>query len=162
MHAGAEMCTWLWLGAGAGVAVDPVEANSVFPAVTFDAKFTGVVDPDDYSTADVDQEAMSEIRSFAEAGWLSEFDTIGELESSLGGPAVISPFHVVVKHRSGKIKRRLILDLRRSGISARTRHTHRVVLPSISDAVQDALRLLSTAAEDEQVEFFILDFQNAF
>ena len=59
-------------------------------------------------------------------------------------------------------KHRLILDFKRSGISARTRKTHRVVLPRVSDAVHDALSLAAAAEPEHDGELFVLDFTDAF
>ena len=159
---GAELCAWLWDGAGAGIAVDPVAASSVFPSAAQDIRYCEDAPTEDYTDNQVDQEALAEIERFTAEGWLEKFDKKEDAEKALGGPIVVSPFHVIIKNKNGKVKRRLILDLKRSGISARTRHTHRVVLPRISDAVQDALKLIACAAPEEHTEFFILDFQNAF
>ena len=69
---------------------------------------------------------------------------------------------VVAKEKHGKVKKRLILDLKRSGISNRTRKTHRVTLPRLSDLIQDILQLLATKSAEQEVEGFVLEFANAF
>ena len=163
---GVELCDWLIRGAGAGLSVMPSEASTVFPLAGKDAKFENPDDAYDfgheYISATVDEEAVKEIEKFAEAGWLKEYPDIQAVERELGKPATVSPFHVVVKTKEGRTKRRLILDLKRSGISARTAHTHRVVLPRISDLVRDILLLLADATAEEEVEIFVLDFKDAF
>ena len=56
----------------------------------------------------------------------------------------------------------MILDLEASCVSKRSQKTHRVVLPRLSDLVQDVLSQLSTKTPEQGVEVFILDFADAF
>ena len=49
-----------------------------------------------------------------------------------------------------------------SGMSRRTRETRRVVLPRLSDLIQDLLALSGTQSEEQGAEVFVLDFTDAF
>ena len=60
------------------------------------------------------------------------------------------------------MKKRIILDLKKSGVSKRTCKTYKVVLPRLSGLVQDSLDLLDTKEARQYVEVFVLDFANAF
>lgn len=62
---------------------------------------------------------------FQAKGWLAEYIDIDEGRTTLGSDTVVSAFHVLKKEKNGKIKRPLILDLKRSGVSQRTKHTPR-------------------------------------
>ncbi len=75
---------------------------------------------------------------------------------------MVSKFLVVTKERHGKVKHRLVFDLKRSGVSAAARATHRVVLPRASDVVTDVLEMLATREQADEVEIAILDFTDAF
>ena len=93
-----------------------------------------------HSCAADDDEAAEQETSYA------------KLQSECGNDFTVSDFCVVVKEKQGKIKRRLILDIKRSGISRRTRKTHRGVLPRLSDLV------LSARTKNQGVEILVLDF----
>jgi len=55
-----------------------------------------------------------------------------------------------------------VLDARRSGLVSVASLTERVLLPRIQDAIDDHLDLLAMCEPDEETEFFILDFSDAF
>ena len=68
-----------------------------------------------------------------------------------------------VLEKNGGKKKRLILDLKQSGMSAKARKkTHRVVHPRISDVIQDGLSLASGSTTRDDYDFFVLDFTDAF
>ena len=160
---GAEVCEWLKSGANAGLTADPYGIDGIFPRAgdedepdaNFDDDFTA------HSCAANDEEAAKQIRQYADRGWLEE-TSYAKLKKEFGNDYTVSDFCVVVKEKQGRVKRRLILDLKRSGISKRTRKTHRVVLPRLSDLVSDVLRLLSTRTENQGVEILVLDFTDAY
>ena len=58
----------------------------------------------------------------------------------------------------GTIKRRLILNLKKSGATAAAAKVERVMLPAPIDVVCDCLDLLAIAEEWEDVEAIVLDF----
>ena len=69
-----------------------------------------------------------------------------------------------IEKRDGKVKRRLILDCKESGINDSADKGGRLVLPRISDAVDDALHLMHCGEghEDSSLEWLVLDFTDWF
>ena len=63
----------------------------------------------------------------------------------------------------GKLEWRVILDVKGSEVTASTRKTHSVVLPRITDAVTDALEMMSQLQPNgmEDIERLVLDFVDA-
>ena len=55
---------------------------------------------------------------------LKAFDSLPECEEYLGGTPVHSRFGQVTKVRFGKLKRRLLLDVKQSRVTERTRKVH--------------------------------------
>ena len=84
-------------------------------------------------------QAALELQDFVQTKYLQKVTSKADLEALVGKGAVISKFHVVERVKFGKVKRRLILDLKQSGMTKRTRRTRRVVLPRATDLVQDLL-----------------------
>ena len=83
----------------------------------------------------------------------------------MGGEPVLSRFAVLTRSKNGRTKRRLILDLKQSGVTACTQQAYRVVLPRGSDTIRDALFLLSVGAADTDgtdFEWFVSGFVDAF
>eukprot|EP00972_Heterocapsa_arctica_P047952 7074536-Heterocapsa_arctica.AAC.1 len=78
---------------------------------------------------------------------------------------------LIVKTRAdGVVKRRLIVDLRRSGVNAKATAPERIVLPRIQDAVLSALNVidlhqaspLSLTDDDNRVEMISADCSDAY
>eukprot|EP00971_Amphidinium_carterae_P168298 3334677-Amphidinium_carterae.1 len=61
-----------------------------------------------------------------------------------------------------KIKRRLILDSKESGMKRCTRRFEQMVLPRAADAIQDILELAAHREEGDTTRLLVLDFTNAF
>ena len=59
----------------------------------------------------------------------------------------MSSFDAVEKVRSGRRKRRIILDIRQSLVTQATRKSHRVVLPRLLDAATEGLELYEDTVE---------------
>ena len=160
---GTGVCEWLKFGANAGLSADPTGTDGVFPRA--DDKFSAsdclYEDFVAHSKAAQDDEAKNQMRQYADQGWLEQ-TSHEELVRSYGADYTVSDFCVVTKEKQGKAKKRLILDLKRSGVSNRTRKTHRITLPRLSDLIQDILQLLATCSAEQKVEVFVLDFANAF
>ena len=160
---GTGVCEWLKFRANAGLSADPGGIDGVFlraddKTSPSDCLFEEFVA---HSKAAQDEEAKDQIRQNADQGWLEQ-TSHEKLERSYGRGCTVSDFCVVAKEKQGKVKKRLILDLKRSGISNRTRKTHRVAFPRLSDLIQDMLQLLATRSAEQEVEVFVLDFANAF
>ena len=96
-----------------------------------------------------------------EQGFFARASTREELESRFG-PLVPSRMAAIVKEKGDKVKVRLVHDLRRSGINSKITLSERVVLPRISDVLEDAGALLRLCAPGEVVRFLVLDFRDAF
>ena len=86
-----------------------------------------------------DKEVQDEIEEYVKKGYLRRVRGREALVREVGKYPVISNFHVLKRSKNGKVKRRLIIDLRKSGMTARTKRTHRVVLPRGTDVVRDLL-----------------------
>ena len=153
---GAGVCEWWKFGANAGLSADPTGIDGVFPRADdktspSDCLFEEFVA---HSKAAQDDEDKDQIRQYADQGWLEQTSR-EELERSYGRGYAVSDFCVFAKEKQGKVKKRLILDLKRSGISNRTRKAHGVTLPRLSDLIQDILQLLATRSAEQGVEVFV-------
>ena len=161
---GVGVCGWLKFGANAGLCADPVGLDGVFPVDSHEEPGDEALCTQDgvpmSSVAD-DPEAMKHIQEYVDQGWL-EHTTRAKLQEEYADDHTISEFCCITKVKNGNTKRRTILDLKKSGVSKRTRKTHRVVLPRLSDPVQDLLDLLATRNAHQSVEVFVLDFSDAF
>ena len=95
---------------------------------------------------------------------MKAFDSLPECEEYLEGTPVLSLFGQVTKVRFGKLKRRLILDVRQSRVKEGTRKVHRVPLPRATDVVYDIMDMLHKLplGTDEQLDLLVLDFVDAF
>eukprot|EP00959_Pyramimonas_sp_CCMP1952_P099782 2086375-Pyramimonas_sp.AAC.1 len=87
-----------------------------------------------------DDAAVDEVRGYVEKGYLAEFDTYRELCEP-----VFSKFCVLERLKAGRLKRRLILDLKRSLVTFRTKQSFRVILPRVSDLLGDAMAAAASA-----------------
>ena len=114
-----------------------------------------------HTVTEPDAESLKQIGEYAEKGWLEE-TSHQQLVQEFGSDFKVSRFCVVSQDTQGTIKKRLVLDLKKSGISRRNKEAHRVVLPRRSDLVQDLLGLAGTQSADQETEVFILDFTDAF
>jgi len=112
-----------------------------------------------YATVEEDDDAWAEIQRLTGKNWLKEFPTLKAVSHYLGEDPVMSKFGLIVKVRFDKVKKRLILDSKASGVSKVASKLERVILPRLLDAAYDLLMLLATGKE---VEIFVLDFEDAF
>ena len=102
------------------------------------------------------------LRKEVDAGWLRLYDDEAELEAE-HGPVYYSRIGVIAKMKAGQQKLRLIHDLRRSGVNKKVTMKERVVLPRISDFIDDVLTVNEQANEQGAAwETLILDFSDAF
>ena len=90
-------------------------------------------DPDsfhNYSGVEDDPEALAILDGYIRNGWLAEFPTMSELTSYVGGTPVLSKFACITKQRADNtLKRRIIMDSKKSGVTAATKKQYRAVLP---------------------------------
>ena len=96
-----------------------------------------------------------------ELGWLEGFPNDEMLEAKVG-KAVYSKIGVIAKLKGEKLKVRLIHDLKRSGANQLVQTTERIILPRITDVVNDALEIGEDLQPEEDVEAMVLDFADAF
>lgn len=66
-----------------------------------------------------------------------------------------------MKQKAGEEKVRVIVDMRRSGISGWMTFKERVVLPRISDCACALHERLKEARAEDTPEFYIIDFSDA-
>ncbi|CAK0895402.1 unnamed protein product, partial [Prorocentrum cordatum] len=126
--------------------------------------FDALGDASDGESAHLGEEAVEEIKSYASLGWLASAASFEECCERLGGAPVLSKFVLLTKVKEGETKRRLVINLKASSVTAATAKTHRVPLPGVMDAVQDVLELLSRNEGGDQfgVEWLVVDFNDAF
>ena len=133
---GKVAADWVRHGAPAGILSQPLLAG-VFPLAQLNDE--DVLEPEDlegdveifrnYAGMDEDENVWSQVHEFVEKGFLKAFESLSESEEYLGGTPVLSRFGQVTKVRFGKLKRRLILDVKQSRVKEGTRKVHRVPLP---------------------------------
>ena len=167
---GVVACEFLRSGAPAGIEVFP-PLDGVFPKTDELPEFVeGQDDPQSLEgewkrDPNVDV-LLGEARAHAAKGYLQECATLDEVRQCVQGEPVVSNLLMLVKNKNGLVKRRTILDAKASGVSRRTRQTHRVVLPRTADALGDALSLGAAGDFDddagETIEWFIADVVDAF
>ena len=158
---------WLRFGAPAGLASIPL-ARGVFPAVDH----APAIDPCDlcvdedvftnYALVDQDEVAQVEVFDRHRRGLLEAFDSIEEVQNYLGQKPVLSKVGVLTKVVGDKVKKRVIVDSHRSGVSDSTTKPERSVLPRVLDAVDDFMVQRRSATRDASTDFVVLDFTSAF
>ena len=105
--------------------------------------------------------AEEEITRIAGKGFIELFDT-WEQVTARWPKATASKIALLIKERpDGTMKKRIIIDLLRSGINGEVVNPERVVLPRISDFKESIIDLLETRPHEE-VELCTLDFEDAF
>ena len=126
------------------------------------------------SVQDQPDEAEIEIQRYISKGYVKKM-TWNEVEERLGKIGTVSKLALILKRRpDNSIKRRIVIDLRRSGGNLRAKVEERLILPRISDVLR-SLRKMRTlenrAVEDAQMrkdtgeietEIFLIDLKDAF
>jgi len=154
-----------WLrntGVPAGLRRHP-EDNGIFPRLEPSPQTLEAECPPEeftpYSSVEEDDDAWKEILRLTDKKWLKQFSTLDELRTYLGEDPVLSRFGLIIKIRYDKVKKRLILDSKQSGVSQNASKLERVILPRILDA---ALDILAVQSAGDEVEVMVLDFSDAF
>ena len=168
---GKVAADWVRHGAPAGILCQPF-LPGVFPLAQ--PSNEDVLEPEDlegdveifrnYAGMDEDENVWSQVHEFVDKGFLKAFDSLQECEGYLGGKPVLSRFGQVTKVRFGKLKRRLILDVKQSRVKESTQKVHRVPLPRGTDVVCDIMDMLykHPLGTDEKLDLLVLDFVDAF
>ena len=172
---------WLKYGAPMGIDKRP-EPRGIFPVYTDAQAATSTADLlteqpdfDDHTLAEEDQDALAELESMVARTWIRKFKSRHQAKRFVRGRLVTSKLFVITKTKkvktkrgtwTDKVKKRLLLDLKASGISSASVKCERVVLPRILDTIFDALELLRVIRRRRRagarLRYLILDFRHAF
>ena len=164
------LAQWLEVGAPTGVAAD-IEASGVFP--TTEAKgsthdelwrhWAHLEPRANYASVDDHKQLVrEEIDRLRRAGFVTVYPSWAAVREKFGN-VVVSKMAALVKEREdGTKKLRLIIDMRRSHVNAHARVHERIVLPRITDMINDALALQSLTESDEELDMTVLDWADAF
>ena len=164
----SDAALWLLNGSPAGITVDfkldgvlePVESETPLgiDSLTADSDtFTN------YDGVESDPEALSIIDGYIRNGWIAEFSSLDALRKNVGGEPVLNKFACIKKTKlDGTIKRRIIMDSKRSSVTEASKKMYKAVLPRATDLVHDALAMLADADTADDVEIFICDAKDAF
>ena len=133
-----------------------IESRGVFPANSERrAPATSLQDAEEQAawTPATDYKSYDENRGLAERELEKEIEkgflTWSEEEATLAakvGELISSKIGTIVKEKNGKIKVRLIHDLKRSLVNSMTTVPERVVLPRLLDAVHGIIHIAAEAA----------------
>ena len=80
----------------------------------------------------------------------------------MGGQPILNKIGLIVREKNGEVKKRMILDTKQSGLKDCAAKHQRVLLPRLLDTITQALNLLSKCQDGEDVDFFVLDYCDAF
>ena len=142
----SEVHRWVQDGAPLGIEV-PIETCGIFPenrgestgegrgAMELSDAFTQMWDATNYSSvADDETNARIELDRYYDQGYLKKISA-EEVEQNMGH-GTISKLGLIVKEKpSGEIKRRIIIDLKRSGGNDKATLPEKIILPRPKDAV---------------------------
>ena len=164
----APVAEWLWLGAPAGVAVDfsldgLLEAVPPESPIPLDQLASDYESVSNYTGVEDDPAALDILNGYIERGWLKEFDSLSELSEFVGGNSILNKCACISKERQdGTVKRRIIVDAKRSQVIAASRKQYKSVLPLQTDLSSDVLALLSLCMEGERIALFVCDAEDAY
>eukprot|EP00435_Cladocopium_sp_Y103_P024521 s2661_g6.t1 len=136
------------------------------PGVTLTARGRGPSRITSLSVEDEIEEANVELKRYEDLGYLRriDFDTASEVHKN----GTISKLGLVLKTReNGEKKRRIVIDLRRSGGNGKSYLPERLVLPRLLDAVKMMKEIRKRAGvpgakEDTELELALVDVSDAF
>eukprot|EP00971_Amphidinium_carterae_P011894 234229-Amphidinium_carterae.1 len=166
-----DLATWLRDGTPFG-AVNPITQNSIFPAceeqVGDHQSDTHMSLPPGWSNYESAEDCPSVVEELLNGmvarGWAEVYDSVEEMRRRHGSTVdiVINRLGLISKVKpDGRIKHRLVWDLRRSGVNSRLRQGQRVVLPRLRDLVDDFLHI-ARAQRGHRLHFTIADVADAF
>ena len=164
----AQAAKWLVTGAPAGITVD-FSLDGVLEPITdetplgIDSLSSDFETFSNYAGVESDPEAIKIIDGYIEQGWLREFGSVRELTAFVGGDPILNKFACITKTKlDGTVKRRIIMDSKRSMVTDASRKMYKAVLPRVTDLINDMLALLSKTDKPNEVEVFICDAKDAF
>ena len=160
----SEVAKWLYSGAPAGITIHPPSCG-IFPEIgdspdePHEDVATDFCAFRNYAGVDDDTVAEEEIKHHIRKGHLKSFATIDELQTFLKGQApILNKIGIVTKG----IKKRMILDTAASRVKQCSAKNQRVLLPRLLDAILQGLQLFDKCSPGEGMEWFVLDFVEAF
>ena len=160
---------WLTEGAPAGISRPIEDPGNIFPPDGGEQQLETLVEiPDparhvNYSSVDGDPDAEPEVQRLIATGFVQTCQTLKEFETWLQGKPHLSKLGMITKTLpNGRIKRRLILDCRQSGVNELASKGGKLTLPRIADAVEDALNMMNLCKGHETAEWLIMDFTDWF
>ena len=106
-------------------------------------------------------DAENELQKEYANGYFAWYPSVAEAEH-VHGKVTISKVGAVVTTKNGKKKVRLIHDLRRSLVNTEVVIKERLVLPRLSDLIDDTTDMMLKARDHESIELVVLDFADAF
>ena len=162
----AEAVDWLTAGAPAGIDLHPQLAG-IFPSSEGKPKAHRPIQPFDpaftnYSSVEDDEAAVPEVTKLMDTPYVDVYATLKEVKDVLGEEPVLSKLAMLSKEQLDTIKKRLILNCLASGVNSKTKQFERLLLPFITDVINDSLDLLGRLKDDEEVWFMVLDYTDAF
>ena len=130
----------------------------------------------DYRSEDkLDDEDVTEIDDLVGRKWIRKFSSIRQAKNFVKGRMILSKLIVLVRDKKSKddqgrvitkTKRRLLLNLKRSGITNASVKAERVELPRVLDVLFDGLELLKHGRRGHVraggLRQLVLDFRHAF
>ena len=158
----------------------PIPPSNVFPAAVDDPD--GLDEPAQEfemlkwtrnyaSVRDQAADAEIEIQRYVDQGYALRVPWRW-VEKTLGESGTVSKMALILKEKSdGTVKRRIILDLRRSQGNQRSKVNERIVLPRIQDVVSSLREIWATKhlqnhiggnEKEDYFEFYLIDLQDAF
>ena len=170
---------WLEDGVPLGISL-PIQNTGIFPAtdeVSASIKASQAVgclledwsgEIQNYSSFyDAGDKAQSELDRMVETGRADRVNTWEEVVELVGPHAKLTQLACIVKEQQGsdgqvKEKIRLMVDMRRSGINGQCSLFERIVLPRLHDVAVSVQELFKIMSPEEDVEFMVIDFSDAF
>ena len=174
---GAAVATWLTTGAPAGIRVPFAELEGIMAKVEDDQAHmdpsllcTDWADANNHGPIEDDPEVCKTFKDLVEKRFLHSCDSYEECVRFLGEEPVLNKFACIYRHKWSKslakwvIKRRVIMDSKRSGVKAASSRSFKSVLPRITDAVASLMNSMDDAkqAVNIGVEQFVIDAEEAF
>ena len=116
----------------------------------------------------MEEDVKKLITDYAAKNYIKKYKTVYGIKKVVGTKGVTSKLLVIEKQRfdaetgTYKTKKRTVLDLKASSISAASRLSHKAMPPKATDAIGNVLDTLSDLGEDELLLQVVADVIDAF
>ena len=111
-----------------------------------------------YPGVEGNEKAISDIEAHIASSHLTAFGSLEELRECLQAEPVSNKIGIITKG----VKKRMILDPKVVGTKSCSAKYERVLLPRLLDAILQAMILKSKCLPTEDMEWFVVDFSDAF